>query len=65
MSAANHNTFNPLRSSTFVASGQPIKLIYGTGKMSGFVGYDTIKVTWKPEAEAGLALGAMAAYTTG
>ncbi|XP_046500633.1 pregnancy-associated glycoprotein [Equus quagga] len=42
---SNHNTFNPLRSSTFVASGQPIKLIYGTGKMSGFVGYDTIKIS--------------------
>ncbi|XP_008538492.2 pregnancy-associated glycoprotein [Equus przewalskii] len=42
---SNHNTFNPLRSSTFGASGQPIKLIYGTGKMSGFVGYDTIKIS--------------------
>ncbi|XP_004437499.1 PREDICTED: pregnancy-associated glycoprotein-like [Ceratotherium simum simum] len=41
---AKHNTFNPLRSSTFVASGQPINLAYGTGKMSGFLGYDTVKI---------------------
>ncbi|KAK2100379.1 hypothetical protein P7K49_021727 [Saguinus oedipus] len=56
VSAADHNVFNPLLSSMFRGSGRPISITYGTRQMSGFLGYDTVKVTWKPEAEAGLAL---------
>ncbi|XP_040350927.1 pregnancy-associated glycoprotein-like isoform X1 [Herpailurus yagouaroundi] len=40
---ANHNVFNPLRSSTFRISGRPIHLQYGSGTMSGFLAYDTVR----------------------
>uniref|UniRef100_A0A8C0W7T4 Peptidase A1 domain-containing protein n=1 Tax=Castor canadensis TaxID=51338 RepID=A0A8C0W7T4_CASCN len=39
-----HKVFNPLLSSTFVISGRPINLTYGTGKMLGFLAYDTVKI---------------------
>lgn len=64
VSAANHNIFNSLLSSTFRVSGRPISIAYGTGQMLGFLGYDNVKVTWKPEAEAGLALGVTVTYGT-
>lgn len=53
VSAANHNVFNPLLSTTFRVSGRPIHLQYGSGTMSGFLAYDTIQVRWKPKARAG------------
>nr|XP_060460475.1 pepsin F-like [Panthera onca] len=40
---ANHNVFNPVRSSTFRISGRPIHLQYGSGTMSGFLAYDTVR----------------------
>ncbi|XP_032270916.1 pepsin F-like [Halichoerus grypus] len=40
---ANHNVFNPLLSSTFRISGRPIHLQYGSGRMSGFLAYDTVQ----------------------
>ncbi|XP_077717967.1 pepsin F-like isoform X1 [Canis aureus] len=40
---ANHNVFNPLLSTTFRVSGRPIHLQYGSGTMSGFLAYDTIR----------------------
>ncbi|ELV10246.1 Pepsin F [Tupaia chinensis] len=41
---ATHRTFNPLLSSTFLVSGQPVNLVYGSGKVSGFLAYDTVQI---------------------
>ncbi|XP_055470099.1 pepsin A-5 [Psammomys obesus] len=41
---AHHKTFNPLRSSTFLVSGRPVNIAYGSGEMSGFLAYDTVKI---------------------
>ncbi|KAM7329908.1 hypothetical protein ACRRTK_011521 [Alexandromys fortis] len=41
---ANHKVFNPLRSSTFLVSGRPVNVAYGSGEMSGFLAYDTVKI---------------------
>uniref|UniRef100_A0A8D2BD48 Peptidase A1 domain-containing protein n=1 Tax=Sciurus vulgaris TaxID=55149 RepID=A0A8D2BD48_SCIVU len=38
---ASHSSFDPLRSSTFLVSGRPIHLVYGSGAISGFLAYDT------------------------
>lgn len=51
--AAHHKAFNPLRSSTFLVSGRPVNVAYGSGEMSGFLAYDTVKVTWEPEDATG------------
>ncbi|KAG2468210.1 PEPA protein, partial [Polypterus senegalus] len=40
----NHNKFNPTKSSTYRASSQTISVQYGTGAMSGILGYDTVTV---------------------
>ncbi|XP_004585318.2 pepsin-3 [Ochotona princeps] len=39
-----HNQFNPDDSSTFKATGGTISITYGTGSMSGILGYDTVNV---------------------
>nr|XP_036851645.1 pepsin F-like isoform X3 [Manis javanica] len=41
---AEHNLFNTTWSSTFVNSGRPINLFYGSGRMSGILGYDTVQI---------------------
>uniref|UniRef100_A0A8C4RQW5 Pepsin A-like n=1 Tax=Erpetoichthys calabaricus TaxID=27687 RepID=A0A8C4RQW5_ERPCA len=41
---SNHNTFNPNASSTYRATSQTISVQYGTGAMSGILGYDTVTV---------------------
>ncbi|XP_048216790.1 pepsin A-5-like [Perognathus longimembris pacificus] len=41
---AKHKAFNPLLSSTFLVSGRPVHIAYGSGKMSGFLAYDTVKI---------------------
>ncbi|KAF7705632.1 pepsin A-like [Silurus meridionalis] len=41
---SNHVRFNPQASSTFQATNQPLSIQYGTGSMTGFLGYDTIGV---------------------
>lgn len=64
VSAATHNVFNPRLSSTFRSTRQHIQLIYGSGTMSGFLGYDNVQVRWEPEAETQLALGATSAHGT-
>ena len=56
LSAVTHRSFNPSHSSTFHDRGKSIKLEYGSGKMSGFLGQDTVRVMWIPQAQAGLAL---------
>ncbi|GAA6076302.1 pepsin A-like [Tachysurus ichikawai] len=40
----NHARFNPGKSSTFQANNQPLSIQYGTGSMTGFLGYDTVGV---------------------
>ncbi|XP_047630247.1 LOW QUALITY PROTEIN: pregnancy-associated glycoprotein 2-like [Phacochoerus africanus] len=39
-----HRSFNPSHSSTFHHRGKSIKLEYGSGKMSGFLGHDTVQI---------------------
>ncbi|TUC86171.1 Pepsin A [Bagarius yarrelli] len=40
----NHARFNPQQSSTFKATNQPLSIQYGTGSMTGYLGYDTVSV---------------------
>ncbi|KAM3850939.1 pepsin A-like [Vipera latastei] len=41
---SNHDRFNPQQSSTFQATSQSVSITYGTGSMTGFLGYDTVQV---------------------
>ncbi|XP_008820975.1 pepsin A-5-like [Nannospalax galili] len=41
---AHHKVFNPLLSSTFLVSGRPVNVAYGSGQMSGFLAYDTVMI---------------------
>ncbi|KAM9476202.1 pepsin A-like [Clarias gariepinus] len=40
----NHNKFNPTQSSTFQTNNQALSIQYGTGSMTGYLGYDTVTV---------------------
>ncbi|XP_062949646.1 pepsin A-5 [Cynocephalus volans] len=40
----NHNRFNPDDSSTFEATSESVSIEYGTGSMTGILGYDTVEV---------------------
>ncbi|NXV00499.1 PEPA protein, partial [Cettia cetti] len=40
----NHNRFNPAESSTFLSTNDTLFIAYGTGSMTGVLGYDTINV---------------------
>ncbi|XP_011366892.1 pepsin A [Pteropus medius] len=40
----NHNLFNPEDSSTFEATSETVSIAYGTGSMTGILGYDTVQV---------------------
>ncbi|XP_059180981.1 pepsin A-like [Centropristis striata] len=40
----NHDKFNPSTSSTYRHNGSPLSIQYGTGSMTGFLGYDTVTV---------------------
>ncbi|XP_062854426.1 pepsin A-like [Trichomycterus rosablanca] len=40
----NHNQFNPSQSSTFQTNNQALSISYGTGSMTGILGYDTVQV---------------------
>ncbi|KAL2087748.1 hypothetical protein ACEWY4_016576 [Coilia grayii] len=40
----NHDKFNPGQSSTFRNTGRSLQIQYGTGSMTGFLGYDTVVV---------------------
>ncbi|NXG10675.1 PEPA protein, partial [Sakesphorus luctuosus] len=40
----NHNRFNPENSSTFLSTNDTLFIAYGTGSMSGVLGYDTVNV---------------------
>ncbi|NXD16633.1 PEPA protein, partial [Nothocercus nigrocapillus] len=39
-----HNLFNPADSSTFESTNDSVSIQYGTGSMTGILGYDTVKV---------------------
>ncbi|XP_009978637.1 PREDICTED: pepsin A-like isoform X1 [Tauraco erythrolophus] len=41
----NHNRFNPDDSSTFVSTNDSLSITYGTGSMTGILGYDTVTVS--------------------
>ncbi|XP_006875054.1 PREDICTED: pepsin A-like [Chrysochloris asiatica] len=40
----NHKRFNPQKSSTYKATSQTVSIAYGTGSMTGILGYDTVQV---------------------
>ncbi|CAM5119701.1 unnamed protein product [Eretmochelys imbricata] len=40
----NHKKFNPSHSSTYKATSQSLSIQYGTGSMTGILGYDTVQV---------------------
>ncbi|NXP34050.1 PEPA protein, partial [Leiothrix lutea] len=40
----NHNRFNPAQSSTFLSTNDTLFIAYGTGSMTGVLGYDTVNV---------------------
>ncbi|KAG9270763.1 hypothetical protein AMEX_G15749 [Astyanax mexicanus] len=40
----NHDMFNPSQSSTFESTNESLSIAYGTGSMTGFLGYDTVTV---------------------
>ncbi|XP_066499815.1 pepsin A-like [Hoplias malabaricus] len=40
----NHNKFNPQASSTFQSTNQALSIQYGTGSMTGYLGYDNVQV---------------------
>ncbi|XP_065260141.1 pepsin A-2/A-3-like [Emys orbicularis] len=40
----NHNRFNPKDSSTYEATSENVSIQYGTGSMTGILGYDTVQV---------------------
>ena len=42
---ANHNRFNPQDSSTYEATSETLSITYGTGSMTGVLGYDTVEVS--------------------
>uniref|UniRef100_A0A8C4X564 pepsin A n=1 Tax=Erpetoichthys calabaricus TaxID=27687 RepID=A0A8C4X564_ERPCA len=44
IACANHTKFNPAQSSTFRSTSQDISIEYGTGAMSGILGYDTVTI---------------------
>ncbi|XP_062053827.1 pepsin II-4-like [Lepus europaeus] len=44
LACAFHNQFNPKKSSTYKATDKTLSIAYGTGSMTGILGYDIVKV---------------------
>uniref|UniRef100_A0A663EZY8 pepsin A n=1 Tax=Aquila chrysaetos chrysaetos TaxID=223781 RepID=A0A663EZY8_AQUCH len=44
LACSNHKRFNPADSSTFVGTNESVSIAYGTGSMTGVLGYDTVTV---------------------
>ncbi|KAL0627403.1 Pepsin A [Plecturocebus cupreus] len=44
LACTNHNRFNPEDSSTYEATSETLSITYGTGSMTGILGYDTVQV---------------------
>uniref|UniRef100_A0A8B9R174 pepsin A n=1 Tax=Anas platyrhynchos TaxID=8839 RepID=A0A8B9R174_ANAPL len=49
----NHKRFNPSKSSTFVSTNESVSIAYGTGSMTGILGYDTVTVRQLPTRSLG------------
>uniref|UniRef100_A0A8C3YVZ3 Peptidase A1 domain-containing protein n=1 Tax=Catagonus wagneri TaxID=51154 RepID=A0A8C3YVZ3_9CETA len=62
MACVTHNIFDPFQSNTFQYAAVPIQLEYGSGKVSGYLSYDTVRVMWTPRAQAGPVLVGTAAF---
>ncbi|NXU52915.1 PEPA protein, partial [Turnix velox] len=45
LACSNHRRFNPSASSTFIGTNETLYIAYGTGSMSGVLGYDTVTVS--------------------
>ncbi|XP_072872909.1 pepsin A-2/A-3 [Chlorocebus sabaeus] len=43
LACTNHNRFNPQDSSTYQSTSGTLSITYGTGSMTGILGYDTVK----------------------
>ncbi|NP_001073276.1 pepsin A-4-like preproprotein [Homo sapiens] len=44
LACTNHNRFNPEDSSTYQSTSETVSITYGTGSMTGILGYDTVQV---------------------
>nr|XP_011766854.1 pepsin A-1-like [Macaca nemestrina] len=44
LACTNHNLFNPQDSSTYQSTSGTLSITYGTGSMTGILGYDTVQV---------------------
>ncbi|XP_049745710.1 pepsin A-1-like [Elephas maximus indicus] len=44
LACTNHNRFNPDDSSTYRSTSETVSITYGTGSMTGILGYDTVQV---------------------
>lgn len=55
--AATHARYNPSKSSTYYTQGQTFSLQYGTGSLTGFFGYDTLRVSQIPYSWLGVGGG--------
>ncbi|XP_036993671.2 pepsin A-like [Artibeus jamaicensis] len=44
LACLDHNLFNPQASSTYQATSETVSIAYGTGSMTGILGYDTVQV---------------------
>uniref|UniRef100_A0A8I5T4U4 pepsin A n=1 Tax=Pongo abelii TaxID=9601 RepID=A0A8I5T4U4_PONAB len=44
LACMDHNLFNPQDSSTYKSTSETVSITYGTGSMTGILGYDTVKV---------------------
>uniref|UniRef100_A0A8C0H7V6 Peptidase A1 domain-containing protein n=1 Tax=Chelonoidis abingdonii TaxID=106734 RepID=A0A8C0H7V6_CHEAB len=52
-SCTNHNRFNPSDSSTYEVTSEDVSIQYGTGSMTGILGYDTFQIFGLSETEPG------------
>ncbi|XP_069059187.1 pepsin A-like [Pleurodeles waltl] len=44
VSCSNHKKYNPSSSSTYKGTSEPLSIAYGTGSMTGYLGYDTVQI---------------------
>lgn len=51
--AGTHKLYNPHTSTTFRLWGRPVDLIYGSGRIIGFLSYDTVRVTGNQKPSQG------------
>ncbi|KAM4707805.1 pepsin A-like [Discoglossus pictus] len=56
MACTNHQRFNPQLSSSFQSGHEDVSISYGTGSMSGVLGFDTVQVGSLVDTKQGLVL---------